>query len=365
MAGRGPRHLPERLPGPGSGPGYGVRVPADPLSRAHEADRRTGRGTDHEETMHQQPVLTLSRSGRAWRDVRALVTATVGACMRFRVTGLAAEGGFFALLSLPPLVFGVVASLGYLGRWLGADDVAAVRGQLARITEAVFTSQAIADVILPTFDSVTTQGRADLTVLAFLVSVWSGSRALNVYVDTIAIMYGLGGHRGIVATRILSLSTYLVALLVGVVVVPLVLVGPRLLQEWLPANVRVLAHLYWPVVLVLSVFCLTTLYHLSTPVRSRWWRDLPGALLALLGWFLVSWVLRRSLALSIAGPSTSIYGPLAAPVVVLIWFYFLAISVLIGAGLNSAVDRVWPDPTKTAAREAARRQAAERRRWVP
>jgi membrane protein len=311
------------------------------------------------------PLRLVQLLRQVWRDLRALATGTVEACMRFRVTGLAAEGGFFALLSLPPLVFGLVASLGYLGRWLGAEDVDAAREQLTRVTEAFFTSQAIADVILPTFDSVTTGGRADLTVLAFAVSVWSGSRALNVYVDTIAIMYGLGGHRGIVRTRLLSLSTYLVALLVGVVVVPLVLIGPQLLGEWLPANLRWLTTLYWPVVLVLSVFCLATLYHLATPVRSRWWRDVPGALLALLGWLAISWVLRRALSFSVAGASTSIYGPLAAPIVVLIWFYFLAITVLIGAALNSAVDRVWPDPTKAAARERARSQAAERRRWVP
>ncbi|WP_370441432.1 YihY/virulence factor BrkB family protein [Kineococcus halophytocola] len=312
-----------------------------------------------------RPGRRLPVLRRLWRDLRALVGGTVGACMRFRVTGLAAEGGFFALLSLPPLVFGLIASLGYLGRWLGPDDVEAARAQLTRATEAFFTSQAISDVILPTFDSVTTGGRADLTVLAFGFSVWSGSRALNVYVDTIAIMYGLGGHRGIVRTRLLSLSTYLVALLVTVVVVPLVLVGPRLLGEWLPVHLRWLTALYWPVVLVLSVFCLATLYHLATPVRSRWWRDVPGALLALLGWLVISWVLRRALSFSVGGASTSIYGPLAAPIVVLIWFYFLAITVLIGAALNSAVDRVWPDPTKAAARQAAREQAAERRRWVP
>ncbi len=118
-------------------------------------------------------------------------------------------------------------------------------------------------------------------------------------------------------------------------------------------------------VLVLSVFCLATLYHLATPVRSRWWRDVPGALLALLGWLAISWVLRRALSFSVAGASTSIYGPLAAPIVVLIWFYFLAITVLIGAALNSAVDgsgrtRPRPPPGRD-----ARVQAAERRRWVP
>ena len=43
------------------------------------------------------------------------------------------------------------------------------------------------------------------------------------------------------------------------------------------------------------------------------------------------------------GPrSTSIYGPLAAPIVVLIWLYFLAIAVLIGAALNAATRQLWP-----------------------
>ena len=46
-----------------------------------------------------------------WQSVRdatwRLVVSTVGTCFRNRVTGLAAEAAFFALLSLPPLVFGL------------------------------------------------------------------------------------------------------------------------------------------------------------------------------------------------------------------------------------------------------------------
>jgi membrane protein len=38
----------------------------------------------------------------------------------------------------------------------------------------------------------------------------------------------------------------------------------------------------------------------------------------------------------------SIYGPLAAPIVLLIWLYVLAIAVLIGAALNAAVESLWP-----------------------
>ena len=70
--------------------------------------------------------------------------------------------------------------------------------------------------------------RFDVISIGFVLALWSGSRALNVFVDTITIMYGLGGRRGIVRTRMLSFTLYVVGLVVGVVVLPLVLAGPRL-----------------------------------------------------------------------------------------------------------------------------------------
>ena len=87
---------------------------------------------------------------------------------------------------------------------------------------------------------------------------------------------------------------------------------------------------------------LTTLFHISTPRRSPWVRDIPGAVLALTIWVLSSLFLRIYLGNSIGGSSRSIYGPLAAPIVVLIWLYFLAIAVLIGAALNAAMRTLWP-----------------------
>jgi len=50
--------------------------------------------------------------------------------------------------------------------------------------------------------------------------------------------------------------------------------------------------------------------------------------------------LRQSLGATVGG--TSIYGPRAAPIVVLIWLYFLALAILIGAALNAAARRLWP-----------------------
>jgi membrane protein len=279
-----------------------------------------------------------------------LARRTVATCLRYRVTGLAAEAGFFALLSLPPLVLGLVASAGFLGSRLGTPTLEDLRGRIQSVAETFLTPQAVQDVLLPTFVDVATVARPGVAGVGVLLALWSGSRALNVFIDTISIMYGLGGHRGIVRSRVLSFGLYLLALVAGAVVIPLVLIGPRLLAALLPESVAFLGTLYWPVVSVGTVAGLTTLYHVSTPVRSAWSRDLPGAVLALGLWLLTSLALRWVIGAAVGG--TSIYGPLAMPIVVLIWLYFLAIAVLIGAALNSAVDATWPD----AERERARRR---------
>ena len=58
-----------------------------------------------------------------------------------------------------------------------------------------------------------------------------------------------------------------------------------------------------------------------------------------------------SSTISVGG--TSIYGPLAAPIVLMIWLYVLSIAVLIGAALNAAVESIWPRREIEAARQAA------------
>jgi membrane protein len=316
------------------------------------ADLGIRRSPWRERLIGSEGVVTV-----AARFVWGLVTSTTRICMRYRVTGLAAEAGFFALLSFPPLVLGMVASLGYVGEQLGSDVVTDLRSRVSQLASTFLTSESVSSVILPTYDQVVHGPRIDLISLGFLVALWSGSRVLNVYVDTISIMYGLGGHRGIVRARALSFSLYIAALVVGIVVIPLVLVGPGLLVRMLSGTNLPLVDslgsfgaLYWPVVTLLAVAGLATLYHVATPVRTPWRRDLPGAVLALVLWVLTGLVLRRVIAASFGG--TSIYGPLAAPIVVLIWLYSLAVAVLIGAALNAAIDERYPHPKRVAAREA-------------
>jgi membrane protein len=270
-----------------------------------------------------------------------LTVETIRVCLRYRVTGLASEAGFFMLLSLPPLVLGLFGGVGYVSGWLGKDIVNELITGIQNFASDFLVANVVEQIILPTANDVLKNGRGDLISLGFLLSIWSGSRALNVFVDTISIMYGQSGERGIVRTRALSLTLYFLSLIVGIVVVPLVVIGPTWLKDLLPPGAEFLAYLYWPVVTIAAVASIATLFHISTPRRSPWLRDVPGAVLTLLIWVLASFVLRGTITASVSG-GTSIYGPLSAPIVLLIFLYALAIAVLIGAALNAAIRTMWP-----------------------
>ncbi|MDA0634270.1 YihY/virulence factor BrkB family protein [Nonomuraea sp. MCN248] len=279
------------------------------------------------------------RDSRSWATVRAATNAGV----TYRVTGLAGEAAFFALLSLPPFVLGLIGVLSKLGAWIGKQAVRDIEVWVIQQAGVLFTADTIDTVVRPLIADVLRDDASKVSIisLGFLLSLWSGSRALYVYVDLISVAYGLGEERGIIRTRLMSFGLYVVGLVVGIVVMPILVIGPTLLKGVLPAEYAgPIDLLYWPVVIVGSVLFLSVLYHVSVPVRTRWFRELPGAILALFLWIVCATVLRAVLAAWFS--PVSVYGSLAAPIALLLWLYITALAVLIGAILNAEVDRLWP-----------------------
>ena len=289
------------------------------------------------------------RLHRAWDLVWRLVVTTVSSCLRYRVTGLAAEAAFFAVLSVPPLIFALAGAIGYVTAQLDAGQINDIRAAILDVSGRLLTDRAVDTIIEPTLNDVLRGGRFDVISLGFVLALWSGSRALNVFIDTITVMHGLGGHRGIIRTRALSFVLYILALVTGIAAIPLMIAGPSLLGEWLPDSADFVLRFYWPAVGVICICFLATLYHLSVPVRTSWRFNLPGAVFSLIAWVLGSVLLRWVLTVT-AADSRSIYGPLAAPIAVLLWLYLVAIAVLIGAAVNAAFDTVFPQKATTRAR---------------
>ncbi|MCX5309942.1 MULTISPECIES: YihY/virulence factor BrkB family protein [unclassified Streptomyces] len=309
--------------------------------------------------LHRARVLyrNVSKRQMVWQ----LLKDTVNSCMEYRILGLAAEAAFFTLLSLPPLLLGLIGLLGYVDEWTNTTTVASIERNILNAAQTVLSQRGVNDFAKPLLADVTTGARPDVISIGFAIALWSGSRAVNVFIETITVMYGLDGQRGIVKTRLLSFLLYIVALLLGAVVLPLLVVGPDRVVEFIPWGTEVISIFYWPLVILLSIAFLTTLYHVSVPVRSPWIEDVPGALVALAMWVVGSFLLRIYLTSTVEGPT--IYGSLAAPIAVLLWIGISAFAVLVGAAVNAAIDRVWPSLATAAARAANDRvraaQAAE------
>jgi membrane protein len=331
--------------------------PRDPGGRGTPAGK--GRSANGEQRGWKPPRRVLYRDIPKGKLLWLLGKDTAKSCSEHRIIGMAAESAFFTLLSLPPLLLGLVGLLSSLDAVAGTSTLDSVRVHLLDASSRMLSERGVEDVVRPMIDDLATGARPDVMSFGFIVALWSGSRAVNVFVGTITVMYGMEGYRNPAATRLLAFLMYLVGLLVGAIAVPAMVVGPDLAINWLPQLEGLLRIFYWPLLLMLCVGFLTTLYHVSVPVRSPWREDIPGALVALAIWASCAFALRTYLRSTVEGQS--IYGSLAVPVAILMWLGMSAFAVLVGAALNAAVDRIWPTATTAAARaetERAREAAA-------
>jgi membrane protein len=279
-----------------------------------------------------------------------------------RILGLAAEAGFWALLSLPAMLLALFGAIGYLNGILGHSAITQIHNDVIRAANDVLTPSTVRSDVEPLVDQVLGRGRIDVVSVGFIISLWSGSSAMSDYVNTITVAYDMRGLRSAWRSRLVALELYLGAVVVGIVLLPALALGPNAIVSLAPDRLAddvstVIRVLYWPVVGLVSVLLLSTLYTLCLPVRVRWRRSLPGAFLAMGLWLLGSFLVRLYLSSNVR--SGSVYGSLAAPIAALLFFYATALAVLLGAELNSAIDAIAPSKATVEGRARSRQMISD------
>ena len=276
------------------------------------------------------------------RTAGSMLLATVKNAWSHRFLGLASEAAFWQLVSLPAALVGLVGMLGYVGRALGTGTVNSIEAYIVSGASQALTPSAVNTVVTPLLDQLLRQGRASLVSVGFIVSLWSGSSAVATYVNTITIAYDQRDIRGPIKSRLLALRLYVYGLMIGVILLPALVLGPGLLRKIGPPSAHhavgiLVSALYWPVVILLSLALLASLYHRAPPVRTSWFHAMPGALLAVSLWVGGSDLLR--LYVRDVVTRTLDLGALAAPIAVLLFFYVTALAVLLGAEMNAEFSR--------------------------
>jgi membrane protein len=311
---------------------------AGPAAAESGADKRSRRGS----------LRLISRTAiKAWED---------------SFVSMSAQAAFWMTLSLPPLLLGLLGSLGFVTSWFGSATVEAAQREIVRLATGVFSADVVNQIIRPTVSDILTQGHSSIVSVGFVISLWAGSSALASLVDSITAAYRQHAVRHPVWQRIFALLLYAVALIGSVFVLPLTALGPDLIPELLPGAVRptvarLVGIFYYPGLGVLLMIGLATLYKVVLPNKLPWHRGLPGALLAMAVFLVTSTGLRLYIS-SVTGTGYT-YGALAAPIAYLLFSFFIAMAIVLGAEFNSAIEEIWPaHPTRRDRRRGRRRMMA-------
>lgn len=283
---------------------------------------------------------------RVWRSV-----------VNDRVTGLAAEMAFFALLSLVPLIVAIGSALGYLERFVGEEQVAAVEATAIEALVVVFRPETARDVLAPFVSGLLSQERTGLALTSLLVTVYLASRVFTATIRALDLAYNVEDRRGLLAQRGLSVLFAIAAVIVFVLTLTLTVVGPLLgggqvLAERLGFG-DVFALLWavarWPVFVVVVVGFLAALYRVGPHVDNRLRDCLPGAALGVVLWIVVSVGFR--VYLEVGGPQAPQFGEeeevlaaagrlVGALVATVLWIYLSGVAILVGGELNAELAKM-------------------------
>ncbi len=303
-------------------------------------------------------VDAAEHTERPRRPIRTLITRTATGAWRDNIFTESAAGAFWQVLSLPPLLLGLLGGLGYIGGWFGADAATAVQDRLVDLAGTVFSENAVREIIQPTVADILTTARSELVSIGFIISLWSGSSAMSAFVDAISRAHDQYDVRNPIWQRFLALLLYVAGLAIVIVTSPLLVFGPdRLVSilptSWQPAASTLTGGLYLPAIGLVLLLALTTLYKVALPRRLRWYRGLPGALVAAVV-FLAGAIGLRAYIDWLTGTGYT-YGALGAPIAFLLATFFIGLAIIIGAHFNAAIEELWP--TRRSRRELSAEDA--------
>ncbi|MGK2379151.1 MULTISPECIES: YihY/virulence factor BrkB family protein [Gordonia] len=358
------RSRPQAAP-PAAAPPDGPE-PATPDTDMPDSGTGTRAGRSHADRGVDDPAAETPPSvGRpVLPNLHRLVWRTIVKAWDDGIVGWAAQAAFWQALSLPPLLLGLLGSVGYIAGWFGPDTVDVIYERIVAFADRTFSANVVDEIIRPTVDNVLGRGRVVVISAGFVISLWAGSSAVSCFVASIVRAHGQHEVRNPVWQRFFALFVYMGFLVASVFVLPLVALGPNYLHEivpdsWDPIVTHLIDFGYFPFVAVLLLVMLTTLYHLALPNPLPWHRLVGGAVVAGIFFWVASYILRIYLTeLTRAGYS---YGALATPVAFLLFTFFLGFAIVVGAEFNAAVQEFWPakPPVSAQMRDWVSSQTAE------
>jgi membrane protein len=266
-----------------------------------------------------------------WGRAKELSVTVYEELFRTRAFTMAAAMSYYFLLALVPLLIFLSAMLGYL-------PIPNLFDQLLDIF-AVLVPPAAMQMVQHILSSLLIPNRGGLLSFGLLSYLWTASGGFAASIEALNVAYDVEKTRSWWRDRLQALLLTLTTGLLSLLGLLLIIVGPRfghLLTELLlvpPALADV-----WPLMRLVTIFVIFVVaveiqYYFAPNRKQRVMDTLPGAVVAVVGIFLSSAGL--SYYFSHLSNYNKTYGSLGAVIILMLWFYVVALLLVVGAELNA------------------------------
>jgi membrane protein len=249
-------------------------------------------------------------------------------------SGLAAQLAYLFLLSIFPFLIFSITLLGYTS--IKADDVL----NLVKRFVPFETASIIADNV----SGVLAGRNTGLLSFGAIAAIWSASSALNSIINVLDKSYDVSETRSFLKSRAVAIA--LTFMMIPAIMVSLLLpvFGEKIgrlifLYMGLSSVFLTLWNLArWVLSFCIMIGVLAGIYYFAPNKRLRFKGVLAGAVFTTIGWHVVSWCF--SYYVNHIENYSAVYGSLGGIIVLMVWFYLVALLIILGGVLNSTLDSV-------------------------
>lgn len=279
-------------------------------------------------------MLSIRSSGGEWVAAsQRVVRLTYAGVKKKHTSQLAAGLSYYFILSLFPLLIAFAAALALVPLPHLFDQILALMGKFIPADSMGLVRGVLRDVISPHGGSILSVG--------IVLTVWAASGGVAALIEAVNVAYDLPDQRSFVRKRLLAMGLMFVVGALAVLALALMVVGPGF-GRWLAAKaglggifVALWPYVRWALSIGCAVLSIELIYMWAPSVRRAFRTTLPGAVIALFTWLVLSSGL--GLYLRNFGKLNKTYGTLAAAVALMLWLYWTAFAILVGAQFNAEV----------------------------
>jgi membrane protein len=242
----------------------------------------------------------------------------------------AAGLSYYFVLSLFPLLVSMASLLGYVPIPHLFEGLLSLMANLVPGDGMSLVRNIVSDVV--------NHKHLHFFTLGLILTIWTVSSGFAAIIDGLDVVYRVRETRPVWKTRPIALGLTLLAGSLLLVAVGLMVEGTSL-GIWFtgrfglnPAILAAWRFLRWGIAVASAVLAVELLYHFGPDVKQRFRDSLTGAIVAVMSWVGLSYLLGSYFRHFESLDKT--YGPLGAAIGLYVWFYLSGFAILLGGEIN-------------------------------